>query len=108
MEAAWLVSPETPRGAYPTYLMLVRLYEQVDEPGGWIIELFQCQHPQRKADRWYDTETDALTALQAVYKLGGVIGTWRRSIPPSDTGGSATGVRSTASPRSRRTKARHP
>src|SRR6266699_448904 len=74
MEAAWLVSPETPRGAYPTYLMLVRLYEQVDEPGGWTIELFQCQHPQRKADRWYDTETDALTALQAVYKLGGVMG----------------------------------
>jgi len=108
MEAAWLVSPETPRGAYPTYLMLVRLYEQVDEPGGWTIELFHWQHPQRKADRWYDTETDALTALQAVYKLGGVIGTWRRSIPPSDTGGSATGVRSTASPRSRRTKARHP
>jgi len=44
-----LVSPETPPGAYPRYLMLVRVYEEVDEPLGWTIELHKCQRPEGNA-----------------------------------------------------------
>jgi hypothetical protein len=98
VEGAWLISAEpVPRDACSEYLMLVRLYEHYDAPGGWTIELFRCQPPQRRADRWCATEAEARAVLAVAYELGAFVGTWRRPVPDTEwaephTGGGRRGV----------------
>jgi hypothetical protein len=106
-EAAWLVPDETvPRDDYAARLLFVRLEEQMDDPHGWTLELFQIQRPNRKARRWYATEAEARTALQAVYTLGEAIGVWWRSKYPGDAELQAQQSTSRSSPGFPRTKPR--
>jgi hypothetical protein len=62
-EAAWLVPNGTAaHDKYALRLLFVRLEKQMEDPFGWTLEVFQCQRPGRKADRWYPTEDEASAA----------------------------------------------
>jgi hypothetical protein len=72
-EAAWLYPP----GRDPHPLALARLYEVIEHPGGWTVELHKCDPPQAKGSRKFAEEAEARAALARLYALGECRGSWR-------------------------------